>query len=126
MDSSLIIFLFASFLLESLKVNKFDTIAPGIPVNARDEGRITNIACPFCKKGVLFLKKIEVIHTLNPLNKGKKHHIGNFYVYVCSYASEGCDASFFGGYVWKKPGKGEEITKSASWQYYLAGCANEF
>lgn len=117
------IYLFESFLLESLKVNKFDRVAPGIPVNVRKERRATNIACPFCKKGVLFIKKIEVICAFR---ERKKRPIGNFYVYVCSSALEGCDASFFGGYVWEALRDGEKVTTNASWQYYLAGCTNKF
>lgn len=58
----------------------------------------TNVICPFCKKGVLQLVKVEPIHSGGPLSFSSRHHVGNNLEYNCS--NEKCDAKFEGKSQW--------------------------
>ena len=83
------------FIRDELGASMFD----GKPGWEKEE--VTNIGCPFCKKGRLKLIKVERVYSddLSP-TRGETKHIGNDYEYVCS--NDECDGRFFGTYEWKR------------------------
>jgi len=87
------VFLHESFLEEKLK-------ASGSNLGGFSGGTVTNVGCPFCKKGSLKLEKIQPHYAGNPRVgiPSIMHHVGNSYEFVCSNSK--CDGRFSGSYTW--------------------------
>jgi len=87
------IFLTNSFLRDKLRAGFTDA-----GVIQKGNRRLTHIGCPFCRKGILELIKVEPIYgggLGNPPRR--KEHIGNHYEYKCL---ADCGAYFSGDRRW--------------------------
>lgn len=71
----------------------------GDPCDERSVGKITEIFCPFCKKGHIRLKAVEPILSGRARDSGPKKRVGNNYEFDCS---ENCGATFSGQTEWMK------------------------
>lgn len=86
------IFLWNGFMPKSLQVCQLDA-------TFFKEAKLTNVTCPYCKKGLLRLEEVKPVysggmHPVPPIMR----HTGNEYSYICS--NQECNAHFFGHYQW--------------------------
>ena len=83
------IHLFELFIREKMGASSLDEFSP--------EKVITEVGCPFCKKGLLKLTGIEPKYS-GGIPPPMPRHVGNFYKYDCSNQKYG--GKFFGTYTW--------------------------